>query len=328
MEHKKNDDMDLGFLFQKIREAYHNLLVSLYHFFQFLLSRWILIVVLLAVGIGYGIYKDANSKKGKETELLVQINYGSGNYVYDAITQLDNKIKERDSATLKTLGLYKNEVYFIGGLEIEPVVNFMDILDNMRENDRNLELMLEQAQYEDELLTSEVFVPEYKIHRISLSVGYYADKNTIDKVLAYLNQGDALQKIKEVARENLKFRIDENRKSVAYMDSLFRVHGNPMQKTAIAQSGNNTFFDINLTNLHLLFQEKATLMQKNEALEITYANATDTVVLLNNPMLTTDRPFLSKKRIVYPVTLLFLFFLISFILYLFKKAKHLSNQRA
>lgn len=327
MERKDNEELDLGMLYDKLKQIYHAFLVFLYGLLQFVLSSWIIILVLLVIGIGYGIYKDANANKGRETELIVQINYGAANLIYDAATQLDLKIKERDTSLLKPMGLYNNEVFYLSGIEMEPIVSVMDIISNTRENDRNLEVILDEAQYEDELLTSDVFLPAYKMHRIKLHTSPWSNQGTIDRFVDYLNGNESLNRLKETAKQNLRYRIDENKKSVAYMDSLFKAYGTNPENRKSEREGDVTFFDINLTNLHLVFQEKGLIMQKNQELEIELANATDTVVVLNKPMLTQKQSFLGKKRIIYPITLLFLFFMVSFAIYLFKKAKQLSEAR-
>ena len=58
-------------------------------------------------------------------------------------------------------------------------------------------------KYEDELLTSEVFVPQYRYHKISLVGDYWSSQKTIDALVAYLNDNPVLIKQNTLLKESL-----------------------------------------------------------------------------------------------------------------------------
>lgn len=326
MSQKSSDEIDLGVIYDKIRDGYHSILIFFYGLFRFAMKFWIVLLVLIVLGVVYGLIKN-NPEKGRETTLLVQINGDAASYVYDAVDQLQWKIYERDTVLLKKMGLYKNEVFFISKVEIEPVVNVLDIVDKTPENNRNFEIVMEETQYEDQVLTSDIFIPEYQTHKITMSLGYWANQTHIDRFLEYLNENEAFVKKQEVVKKNLKFRIEENHKSIAYMDSLFNTYGKPISEVKKGENDVVSFFDLNITNIHMVFQEKGLLMDQNQKLELYYADFDKIVVLLNKPMLSIKKSFFDKKHIIYPVVLVFLFFAGAAILYYFKKAKRLSEER-
>lgn len=326
MSQKSNDEIDLGVIFEKIKEGYYNFLVFLYGLFKFILKSWIIILVLIVAGVVYGFIKD-NPEKARETTLLVQINGDAASYVYDAIDQLQWKIYERDTVLLKKMGFYKNEVFFIGKVDIEPVVNVMDIVDQTPENNRNFEIVMEETQYEDQVLTSDIFVPEYQVHKITMTLGYWANQTHIDRFLEYLNDNDAYNGKAEVHKKNLKFRIDENYKSIAYMDSLFNTYGKPVSEIKKGENDVVSFFDLNITNIDRVFLEKGLLMEKNQKLELLYSDFDSLVVLLNKPMLAIKKSFFDKKKLIYPIVFVFAFLAFSAIRYYFFKAKKLSEER-
>ena len=326
MSQKNSDEIDLGLIFEKIKDMYHSFLVFLYGVFKFIVKSWIILLVLIIVGVVLGFLKDS-PEKARETNLIVQINGDAVNYVYDAVEQLQAKIKEKDTVFLKNLGFYNNEVTFIGNVEIEPIVNVLDIIDQTVESNRNLEVMVEQAQYEDELLTSEVFIPEYKFHRIKIGANYWANQDHIDRFLAYLNDNETLKASNEILKNNLKFRIEENYKSIAYMDSIFKIYGKPISELDNKNQDQVSFFELNITNIHMLFQEKALLMEQNQKIELEFNNFKNTVELINRPLLAIKTSFFDNKKLIYPILFVLLFLAFSAGRHYFKKAKVLSEER-
>jgi hypothetical protein len=326
MSQKNSDEIDLGLIFEKIKDMYHSFLVFLYGVFKFIVKSWIILLVLIIVGVVLGFLKDS-PEKARETNLIVQINGDAVNYVYDAVEQLQAKIKEKDTVFLKNLGFYNNEVTFIGNVEIEPIVNVLDIIDQTVESNRNLEVIVEQAQYEDELLTSEIFIPEYKVHRIKLITHYWTNQGHIDRFLTYLNDNEALKASNEVLKNNLKYRIEENYKSIAYMDSIFELYGKPISEIKNKNQDQVSFFELNITNIHMLFQEKALLMEQNQKIELEFINFENTVELINRPLLSIKTSFFDNKKVIYPILFVFLFLAFSIARHFFKKAKKLSEER-
>ncbi|MCB0468619.1 MAG: hypothetical protein KDC64_10490, partial [Aequorivita sp.] len=133
-QQNSSEEIDLGTIFDKVRDGYHGLLISFYRGVQFLLRNWIIIVVLILAGGVIGYLLDNKIYEAKETTLLVQLNFDSANYVYGAIEQLNKKIEENDTEYLIENGFLDNDKNLISSVEIEPVVNIMDILKNTTSN--------------------------------------------------------------------------------------------------------------------------------------------------------------------------------------------------
>lgn len=321
-----SEELDLSLIAEKIKGIYHSGLISLYQIFNFFVKSWIILLVLIIVGATLGFIR-TNDNPARETKLYVRINDNSGAIVYDALNQLQFKIQEKDSVLLEKKGFFKNSVYYIHSLEIEPLVNVLEIVDATETNNRNLETVMDQAQYEDELLTSEVFVPQYRYHKITLVGDYWSSQKTIDALMLYLNDNPVLIKQTDLIKESLAFRIARNFESIAFMDSIFDTYGRPISELTKGTASEISMVDINVTNIHMLFDQKALLMKQNEKLQLQLLNQDKTVTLINKPMLSVKKSILDIKIITYPVILILLFVMVSMMRYYFQKAKNLSKLR-
>lgn len=321
-----SEELDLSLIAEKIKGMYHSGLISLYQIFNFFVKSWIILLVLIIVGATLGFIR-TNDNPARETKLYVRINDNSGAIVYDALNQLQFKIQEKDSVLLEKKGFFKNSVYYIHSLEIEPLVNVLEIVDATETNNRNLETVMDQAQYEDELLTSEVFVPQYRYHKITLVGDYWSSQKTIDALMLYLNDNPVLIKQTDLIKESLAFRIARNFESIAFMDSIFDTYGRPISELTKGTASEISMVDINVTNIHMLFDQKALLMKQNEKLQLQLLNQDKTVTLINKPMLSVKKSILDIKIITYPVILILLFVMVSMMRYYFQKAKNLSKLR-
>ena len=318
-----NDEIDLGTIINYVQKGYHSFLRGVYNAVQFVKRNWIVLLALIVGGVLLGIWKDNKTKPLKETEIIVQINHGTANYIYTIVEQLALKQKDYDYTALKEMGVFEGNMLSVVGVEIEPIVNITEILEDIRTTDRSLEVILEQAQFEDELLTSNIFVPEYTFHKMKFITTPGATEAGIDNFLAFLNSDEKFVKIRDISKNNLEFRIEENKKSVAYLDAMFESYGNPTKGNTISTT--NAFYDFNLTNFHLVYQEKSNILMNNHRLEVQYANADETIVALTKPILTYQKTILSKKRFVYPIALVLAFLILASFYRMYKKGKKLSK---
>ena len=320
-----SEEIDLNSVIRKIKESYHGFLISLFRGFQYLVRNWILILILAVAGIVLGYFLDKNKGQSRETTLLVQINFDAVNYVYDAVDQFNRKTQENDTVFLKEEGFLKNDKIIITKIEIEPIVNIMDILKNTTGNDGYIQAVFEQSKFEDDILTSEIFIPEYKYHRINLEISEVESENVVGIVLGYINKNEILNKIKEITVENTKQIIEKNKESISYIDSIVKVYGTLIEsKTQSSQFYYNSY-EVNNGNIHLMFQQKSDLLGNNERLQVELAKYDNIVELLNKPKLQFKKGFFNKNIIFLPVVFIMIFLLSALVLRLFSKAKRLSK---
>ena len=145
--------------------------------------------------------------------------------------------------------------------------------------------------------------------------------------MLYLNDNPVLIKQTDLIKESLAFRIARNFESIAFMDSIFDTYGRPISELTKGTASEISMVDINVTNIHMLFDQKALLMKQNEKLQLQLLNQDKTVSLINKPMLSVKKSILDVKIITYPVILIVLFGMVSMMRYYFQKAKNLSKLR-
>lgn len=326
MEQNSSDEIDLGLVYRKIGGLYNSFLISFYRTIQFVFKNWLIFLVLIVLGSVLGYFQDKNGKQPKETTLIVQINFGGTNYVYDAIDQLNYKIEEKDTLGLVEAGFLKGKNQLLFSIEIEPIVNVVEILKKVPNSGDNMDVLLETSQFEDDLLTSEIFTSEYSSHRITLTTSSFADGSIIQDLLEYLNGNEILNKIKRVTIENTKRKIDYNIQSIAYLDSIFKIYGS---KVAIDRQKDQIYFNsfgVENGNIHLMFREKRGIQNETELLEIELLKYDNIVEVINRPTLKTKHTVFSNKKLTYPVLLVFVFVLVSFVRRVYKKAKRLNAE--
>jgi hypothetical protein len=326
MEQKSNDEIDLGLVYRKIGGLYKSLLISFYKTIQFVFRNWLILIALIVTGTVLGYFQDKTGDLSKETTLIVQINFRGSNYVYDAIDQLNNKIKENDTLELAKMGFLKAENLLLRKVEIEPIVNIVEILKKAPNGGDNMDVLLETSQFEDDLLTSEIFTSEYSSHKILLTTSGFADDTIISDLIKYLNKNEILNSIKRVTIENTKRKIAYNLQSIAYMDSIFNVYGS---KVAIDRHKDQIYFNsfgVENGNIHLMFREKRSIQNETELLEIELLKYDNIVETINRPTLKTKFSVFSNKKLMYPVLLVFVFLMVYSIMKIYKKAKRLNAE--
>ena len=326
MEDNNNAEIDLGQVYRKIGGLYNGFLIRFYKSAQFVFKNWWILLGLMIAGIVLGNFQDANGGKAKETTLIVQINFGGSNYVYDAIDQLNTKIKENDTIELAALGFRKGSSLLISSVEIEPIVNIVEILKKAPNSGDNMDVLLEASQFEEDLLTSEIFTSEYSSHRIILSAASSADDTIIKNLIDYLNSNTILNSIKNVTIENTKRKIELNWQSVAYLDAIFKIYGS---KVAVDRQKDQIYFNsfgVENGNIHLMFREKRSIQNETELLEIELLKYNNIVEVMNRPVLKVKTSVFGSKKLTNPIVFVLVFLLVSFVRRIYKKAKRLAAE--
>ena len=118
---------------------------------------------------------------------------------------------------------------------------------------------LAQADFEEDLLLSEVFYNEYHYHKLLITTDGDATSETIDQVIAYLNSNEVLNNIQVVALQETKERIKRHEPKCKGYRRGVRQFG-PLNtdvtgsQVTVKSAENN--------NLHLLLQEKKSIWRK------------------------------------------------------------------
>ncbi|MBT8262778.1 MAG: hypothetical protein KJO05_08150 [Bacteroidia bacterium] len=323
MAQNNQEEVDLFVVLQRLNKLYHRFLSGIYKGIRFIIKNWIVLTILIVGGYFLGGVWKTSLPSTKESVLIVQNNFDSSNYVYNAVELLNMKYSQRDSNFLSKHN-FDTEEPDLFSIEIEAIVNIFELLEKQETNDRNLESYLSRVGFEEDPLISELYTPEYRYHRITIHT-HKASLQTPKKVLDYLNSNEIYNKTREVVVEETRLRIQRNDTSIKYIDDVFiELAGKNDQDDK--QTGEVNFKVQQHDNLHHLMEKKREIIEENEMLKKELIKYDNVVTLINEPYFYGKTSFLDKKKIILPVLLVFLYVGFFVVRNMYRKGRMYSKQ--
>lgn len=310
MEQNNVDEIDLGAVFGLFKNAFNKLLVQVFKVIRFIIKNWIVVVILTIIGVGLGGYSDYNSKPNQEAKALIKINFDAVKYVYNEIDLLNSKFKLEDTIFLKEAG-FRTDSLEIKELILTPNVSLKDIAEGGKKNKDLIQILDNFDLSEEDLQLSDPFISEYKHHTLEFKLSSNGSKETIEKVIDYINDNKILGEIKIATIENIKYRIDNNLKIIEQIDDVIETFQSG--ESLISPSSQIYVVDKNFS-ISEVFTSKVVLQQQTEELKNDLIYSKDIVVVINRPYLVdVDWGILGKKTVIYPLFLVLAFLLLSFV---------------
>jgi hypothetical protein len=324
MKQTNSDELDLGIVFNKIKDFTNKILVSIYHGIQFLIKNWWKLLILAVIGAITGHFLDKNQGPNKETVFIVQNNFESTDYVYIAVEQLNQKLKEKDINFLKEAG-FRTDTIVIKSIEIAPIVNLIDLLTKARNADyRSLETFIENTDYKDELLTSELFIPEYSHHKVFVTTTSKASKKDIEHIINYLNSNEVFNTIKDIVKADTKVQIEEYKVTISKINEIL---GSQADKRSKEKESSQLLVSMGTayTDLYQLVYSKNSTMSRILELESELTKYDNVVSLINKPVLVNSKETFGDKKIRYAFLFIFLYLFFFIMKGALKKIKRMSE---
>lgn len=324
-EQNYTEEIDMRTVYGVFQSSYLKFKVLIYKTFRFIFRNIIWLAGVIIVGFIIGWILD-DDLKNYEGTAIVHINFNSANIIYEEINLLNEKLKEGDTIFLKDHGFLYNTEALLSSIEIEPIVDFENILPRrIPINERYLQTIFEKSKFEDDLLTSDVFIPKYKKHRIKLTSKIDETAVVFDALMKYLNSNELLNQIKDVSISSTKYMLEENRFTIKAIDSILISLG----KTTPSNYRSDQIYinQFENTNFHLVLQEKSLLMEENKGLTTELLQKDFVVKLNNRPALITKTTVIQKKKIILPLLAVFLFLLISSLRYFYVEGMKLEKRK-
>ena len=321
MSQTNADEIDLGLIFSKIKNSFNNLLIRLYYGIQFLIKNWWVIGIILVLGIASGYLYEKYNKSGKITTIIIQTNFKSTSYVYSALNLLSYKLD--DSDYLDQIGF--NPEGLITKIEIKPIVNIIELLEKTMYKYQAMEPLLEKADFEDELLTSEVFFTDYKYHKIFLSTTSEADDEVIQKLMDYLNSNSKYNKIKAVVVEEAKDQIIEINKTVQGINDI--VNSISQSPSLNSRSEDIYIYTGNDIDIAKLVENKTSILRNRERIRTEIVKYDNIVTVMNNPSLHDKDKLLPLDQNTIPLYFIVAFLMYSYLKHQYKKVKKLADSK-
>ena len=313
---KASDEIDLSDIFSLFKRWIYWGLALMFKAIDFLFKFWWLVLLLIAAGVVVGLF--TTSAPSYKASLIVKTNYDSQAYTYNAIEQLNTKIKDGDGTYISENGLAgKDEGIILA--EITPIVDVVTLLNEISNSDsRSLSSVLKELSVSDdgdvELFASDRFYSNYNYHKLDIAL-IGQEKSYVNALLDYINNQPQILKIKEGYLANLDERIADNTKTIDQIDVLIKNYADNMSVVAKNASKLTYYNNQNNININGALDLKNKLIIESEELKNDRITATDALVIISDVQIVKDISFKDKKHLYYPVILVFLFLLIAAVRY-------------
>ena len=181
----QEQEIDLSQIGKSISKVFQNVINKCFDLLFFIQKKIIIVVVLFILGVGLGIYLD---KEPNYTHDVVVIpNFGSNDYLYEKVNLISLKLKEKDEAFFKAIGI--SNIKDFNSIEIQPINGIYNFInsDSQKENFEFIKLMAEDGDI-DKIMQGEITSKNYYHHKISIKTkGKLKKEEFITPVLNYLN---------------------------------------------------------------------------------------------------------------------------------------------
>ncbi|WP_313112372.1 hypothetical protein [Aequorivita sediminis] len=312
------EEIDLGYLFNKINTFFKNLVKRLFSILSFFIKYWIVILILVLIGVTYGYYIDSNVKKTYINEGIVIPNFESVDYLYENINHLNAKISQNDTVFLKNN--FPSGYNRIRGIEVEPISDVYNMMTKSREQIDVFRILFQNQDLEKfvtDITTSKYF----KYHKVSFSiVGKENTEKVIADVFNYWNNNAHFKQYENVYKKNADLQINEYKKMLSQADSIInsftsRSKGTQATNSGVIISENNS--------LPALLEGKTMILNDLLKAELQQSDYTSVIKLVKMDY-NVEQTTLSKK-IKYPIYLIVIFSLIFLIRNIYRNLKRYSG---
>ncbi len=282
----QDQEIDLGQLFGKIGNLFDTIISSIFKGILFVQKNIILLLVLVAVGVGVGYYLDTENKAYNH-EIIVSPNFGSVDYLYNKVNLMNSKIRQKDYSFLKSIGI--SQPKNISKVSIKPIVDIYSFVNenkaaaNNAQNSQNFELvkLLSEDGDINKVLSDTLTSRNYNHHRISISTdGTTTNKETIDPILAYLNDSSFHKEYQKSYIDNIHFKIEQNGIIIKQIDGLL----NQFSSTSSNQKNDKLVYYNENSQLNGVIEQKNSLINE--------------IGVLKTQLISLDKIVLDKSRVV------------------------------
>lgn len=233
-------DVDLSAVSRSIGNAFRNLNTFFYRCIRFVMRNIILIGALFVIGAGLGYWLDSMDKGTYNTQIIVAPNFGSTDYLYAKIEQMESKLKEHDTVFLNKIGI--KDPKDLKKIQISPVIDVFKFVGNSgsETNYRLLELMAQDGDIK-KIVADNTTSKNYPYHMITFTTsGRTTYEKTITPLLVYLNDNNHFKKIQQAYLKNVDEKLKANDTMIAQIDGLLKEFANESGKSSSVYINENT----------------------------------------------------------------------------------------
>ena len=301
-------EIDIIVLFKKIQATFVQIIIFFFKWAKYLIRQWKAFLFLILFGAILGFFNKSQNNSDKEASVLLKVNFDAVNYVYDAVSLINQKIEANDIRFFNEMGFTSEEIN-VFELTISPIVNLQEIINDETFKANELKTLFENLTFEDNLSMTNSFISNYKYHTLTCSFSPTADSQTIDIIIDYLNTNPLFTELKLRKMNSFSDRIESNEKAINQIDAIILKYTNEISNSSNTDS--QLYVDNKDIRPNDLIKTKIELTKEIEILKEEKIYSNNTVVVVNNSNLMIESSSIkNNKTIYYPLLLCFIFIII------------------
>lgn len=318
-----DQEIDLGLLIKKLNNFTGNIALGIFKGLLFLKRKRLILISLFAIGVATGYFLDQTNKT-YDSEIIVSPNLGGTDYLYSKMDLLTSKLKEKDVAFFKSIGVKNPKQITL--IEIEPIIDIYSFVNNNTaiatnaQNTQNFELMKLLAESSDiqKVMKDKVTSKNYPHHKIHIETNFKTStKELVQPILKFLNTDRYLNEILTISKENIKIKMKKNEELITQTDSLIKILTLNLSRN---QKNSNLVYNNENNQFNSLFDLKNNLINEIASQRIALVNCDvaikdiSTVVNIKNTKRLND-----KLKFVVPIVLIMMFIFYSLFLSFYRR---------
>ena len=323
-----SDEIDLGQLFKMIGKAVDRIGVAFLRVFLYFKRNSLILIGLLVLGVAISFGLSLLGSEKLKTETIVRPNFDSKDYVYDAVAEIQANILSKDTIFFQKMGVSVEDVKGFK-IDIQPITDPEETKEEAEQELEYLKLLqnFKEENFVVDIIRSELTRKSIITHRITFTY-VDAEKGTeaAQKILAYINNNAYYDKLITTFRENAQTRIEKNTALISQIDNLIDNYTKTLVQAPVERPQGSIYMENeSALNIGTLLSLKNRFLKEIEEKKAELTEQTEILSIVNmgSPQV-FKKPFFANKFFLIPTALVALFFVISFIRFLNRKAKELQ----
>lgn len=323
-----SDEIDLREVFNLIGNFFKKVLRLIFKAVDFYKQKWMLFVGLFVVGLGLGYVIDyviLDNPTSYKQEVIVEPNFGSVSYFYDNVKELVEAVDRKNP--IPEVNITQEQWDNIKEIKVTPIINTSDFLSNINNDAAKAILGDNLKSIDDKILNDPAYVQFYSKHKLIVE---FKDSTNAEEItvnlLEYLKDSEYYKELGQIRAENLKYRIEQNKKSIALIDSYLESLNKESDIALSARKEFTLYSEGQEPDVANIILQKTSLLEEQQRLEenLKIKNEVLKVVKKDEVALVKKR-LLKKKVIQAPLFLIIAVSVFFFLKYLFSTAREFAN---
>lgn len=295
----QDQEIDLGQIGRGIINFFNGLVNAFFDFLFFIKKKIIIIAVLFVIGVALAFAFD---KKVYNHEVTVIPNFGSNEYLYKKIEQVDTKLREDDAVFFKELGIKNYDKVISVKIEAFPGIYSFVNNKNQENNFELIKLMAEDGNI-DKIMKDELTSKNYYNHKITIKTeGMFNKEAFVTPLLNYLNSSSYFEIQQKVYQKNLKDKMVSNDSLIKQIDKLIVLLSSNTSSGTISIAEKNSIPE--------LIEKKDRSFNENQQLLLAENNYNKIIKEESSVINIRDyKPLVLNSKIFFPILLILCYFL-------------------